>query len=105
MKSRKDGQTLYLMPETDLIASRIEELRDYFSEQLEVNKDFTLVILEVSGVDFVDSLGINLIVGLYRQVTTESKRMEIIGAGKDFMKVANFFRLPSIFTVKGEKEA
>ncbi len=103
MKTRKDGQTLYLIPETDLIASRIEELRDYFGERLKANGDFTLVSMDVSGVDFVDSLGINLIVGLFRQMSAESKKMEIIGAGESFMKVANFFRLPSIFPVREEK--
>lgn len=101
MKIRKENNTLLLIPETDLIASRIEELRDYFAQQLDEHPDVSHFVLDVDGIDFVDSLGVNLIVGLYRQVTDQSKTIEIIGAGKNFMKVASFFRLTSIISVKG----
>ena len=103
MKIRKENGTLFLIPETDLIASRIEELRDYFAEQLKKYSDVSHVLLDVNGIEVVDSLGVNLIVGLYRQVTGESKTIEIVGAGKNFMKVADFFRLTSLFPVKGEE--
>ena len=99
MKIRKEDETLFLIPETDLIANRIEELRDYFAEQLGEHSDVSCVLLDVEGVQLVDSLGVNLIVGLYRQVTNESKTIEIIGAGENFLKVANFFRLTSLFPV------
>ncbi|QTA88416.1 STAS domain-containing protein [Desulfonema magnum] len=102
MKVKKENNTLFLIPETDLIANRIEELRDYFAEQLKEHSDVSHVLLDVNGVDFVDSLGVNLIVGLYRQVTAASQTIEIIGAGENFMKVAAFFRLTSLFPVKSE---
>jgi len=100
MRIRKENKKLFLIPETDLIADRIEELRDYFAEQLKENSDVIHVILDVQDVNVVDSLGVNLIVGLYRQITDKSKTIEIIGAGKNFMKIANFFRLTSIFSIK-----
>lgn len=103
MRIRREKEKLYLVPETDLVASRIEELRDYFAEQLGEHPDVSHVLLDVHGIDFVDSLGVNLIVGLYRQVTSASKSIEIIGAGKSFMKVAGFFRLTSLFSVTGEE--
>ncbi|MDM8549162.1 STAS domain-containing protein [Desulfobacterales bacterium HSG2] len=103
MKIRKEEETLFLIPETDLIANRIEELRDYFAEQLKKHSEVSRVLLDVNGVDLVDSLGVNLIVGLYRQVTNESKTIEIVGAGGNFMKVANFFRLTSLFSVNSEQ--
>jgi len=100
MKSRIENHNLVLIPETDLIASRIDELRGYFTQKLDEHEETVHVVLDVTGVDFVDSLGVNLIVGLYRQVTDDKKTVEIIGAGRDFMKVANFFRLPSLFSIK-----
>jgi anti-sigma B factor antagonist len=100
MKIRKEDDMLFLIPETDLIANRIEELRDYFADQLKKHSDISHVLLDVTGVDVVDSLGVNLIVGLYRQATSNNKSIEIIGAGENFMKVAGFFRLTSLFPVK-----
>lgn len=99
MKTKVDGKTLVLMPETDLVASSIEDVRDYCLAQLEENPDVSKVVLDVEGIEFVDSLGVNFIVGLYRQVASEEKNIEINGAGKSFMKVANFFRFPSLFPV------
>ncbi len=102
MKTNVTEKTLFLIIETDLVASRIEELRDSCRKEFEGHPDVTHIVLDVSGVEFVDSLGVNLIVGLYRQSAAESKTIEITGAGKNFMKIANFFRFPSLFPVKGE---
>ncbi len=104
MKYNRENDTLYLNPETDLIASHVEEIRDFFTNRLDEHPDATLVSLDVSGVDFVDSLGVNLIVELYRRGTAASKSLEITGAGKNFIKVANFFRLSSIFPVKSAED-
>jgi hypothetical protein len=50
----------------------------------------------------VDSLGVNLIIGIYRQAVAEAKTFEIINAGSRFIKVAQFFRFYSLFSVNGE---
>jgi urease beta subunit len=53
----------------------------------------------------VDSLGVNLIIGIYRQAVAEAKTFEIINAGDRFIKVARFFRFYSLFSVNGETAA
>lgn len=100
MKAIQQEKKLILIPETNLTASSIEELRDYFRKQLKQHSDIAHVVLDVSGVHSVDSLGVNLIVGLYRELTEKSGTIEIVGAEENFMKVANFFRLPSLFSIR-----
>ncbi|MFP4308471.1 MAG: STAS domain-containing protein [Desulfococcaceae bacterium] len=100
MEYRIEGDRLILVPGTDLVASRIEALRDFFDESLRRNPDVGAVALDVTGIRIVDSLGVNLIVGLFRQATAEQRAMELTGAGPEFMKVANFFRLPSLFPIR-----
>ena len=100
MNTIKKENSLVLIPETNLTAANIEELRDYFLKGLKQHSDILCVILDVTGVNSVDSLGVNLVVGLYREVTERSGTIEIIGAEENFMKVANFFRLPSLFPIK-----
>lgn len=102
MKTRVEGDTLFLVPETDLVASRIESLRNFFTEKMTAHPDAVRVVLDVHGVETVDSLGVNLIVGLYREAAGASKTIEIVGANEKFMKVARFFRLPAIFTIHQE---
>lgn len=102
MKTRVEDDTLFLIPETDLVASRIESLRNFFAEKMAAHPDAARVVLDVHGVETVDSLGVNLIVGLYREAVGASKTIEIVGANEKFMKVASFFRLPAIFTIHQE---
>ncbi|MFO7754227.1 MAG: Hpt domain-containing protein [Desulfobacteraceae bacterium] len=100
-----DKDTIYLVPETDLVASRIEELRDRFSRSLKENPSVSNVVLKADHIENMDSLGVNLIIGIYRQVHSESKSFEITGAGEKFLKVANFFRFPDLFNINREDQA
>ncbi|MBF0118809.1 MAG: STAS domain-containing protein [Desulfobacterales bacterium] len=104
MKALVNNQTLFIYPETDLVASRIESLRDFILGQLRQYKEPSRIVLDASGIEIVDSLGVNLIIGLYRQADSESKKFEIVAAGNQFMKVANFFRFSTLFSVKSKEE-
>ncbi|MEA2085192.1 MAG: STAS domain-containing protein [Thermodesulfobacteriota bacterium] len=99
----KDG-ALILAPGTDLVASGIEKMRNSILAHLKEYPDASNIVLDADGIKVVDSLGVNLIIGLYRQADAESKKFEIINANEKFMKVANFFRFPSLFTVKMGEE-
>jgi anti-anti-sigma factor len=105
MKAKKQNDTLYLIPGTDLVASNVEAQRNDMAEKIHKNSGVSRVVLDVHGVDIVDSLGVNLIIGLYREVSSGSKTFEIIGGSEKFMKVANFFRFPSLFTVRSAEES
>ncbi len=103
MNSRRDNDTLYLIPETQLVASSIERVRDFFAAELKENFDVSKVILDVHGIDIIDSLGVNLIIGVYREVRSKSGTFEIIGAGEKFMKVAVFFKFQNLFNIRETK--
>jgi len=105
MKIRTNKNTLFLIPETDLVASQIETLRDCFLEALTHHPDVSTVILQADHIETVDSLGVNLIIGIYRQVSFKSQTFVITGAGERFLKVAAFFQLPALFTITGKEES
>ena len=96
--------TLFLMPKTDLVASQIEKLRNSFLVGLKANPNVSKVVFKADEIETVDSLGVNLIIGIYRQVNAESKIFEITGAGEKFLKVANFFQFPSLFKINHEEQ-
>ncbi len=104
MKINLEEKTLFLIPGADLIASNVEPLRDSMLEELKKHTEIDKVVLDADGIEIVDSLGVNLVIGLYRQVNNEAKTFEIVNVGEKFMKVANFFRFPSIFNVQPKGE-
>ncbi|MFO7885022.1 MAG: Hpt domain-containing protein [Desulfobacteraceae bacterium] len=97
-----NNDILYLTPETDLVASHIEALRTRFLKKLKENPAVSKVVLQADHIEEMDSLGVNLIIGIYRQVDSESKSFEITGAGEKFLKVAEFFRFPALFRINSE---
>lgn len=100
MKAFEKNGTLFLVPESDLIASQIEDIRSFIMQQLKTNHQVQQVTLDVKGVGIVDSLGVNLIIGLYKELSAESKTFSITNAGKKFMQIVNFFHLNILFTVE-----
>lgn len=105
MKTSVIETKLILQPETDLIASKIEELRRQVLTVMKSHPDTDGIVLDASGIEIVDSLGVNLIIGIYRQAVADSKTFEVINAGSRFIKVAQFFRFFSLFSVNGEINA
>ena len=105
MNTIVQNNQLILQPEADLVASHIEVLRDAVLAQMKKHPDVTGVVLDATGVEIVDSLGVNLIIGIYRQAVAEAKTFEVINAGNRFIKVAQFFRFFSLFSINGESAA
>jgi ABC-type transporter Mla MlaB component len=99
----KDG-VLYIVPENNLVAGRVEDMRNFFIAQLKANPDEHTVTLDASGIGVVDSPGVNLIIGLYKHVSAESKTFTLINADETFMKVAHFFGFPAMFKVEGTQK-
>lgn len=95
---------LVLQPHIDLVASHIEVLREAVLPEMKKHHGVTGVVLDATGIEIVDSLGVNLIIGIYRQAAAESKTFEIINAGEKFVKVARFFRFYALFSVNGEAQ-
>ena len=103
METRTDHNSLYLIPNADLTASNVETLRNKMISYLKSSKE-QQVVMDAAGIENIDSLGVNLIIGLYKQVHSTERQFKIINAGDRFLKVAHFFRFPSIFTVQGREE-
>ena len=105
MNAILQDKRLVLQPQADLVASQIEVLRDAVLTQMKKYPDVTGVVLDATGIEIVDSLGVNLIIGIYRQAVADTKTFEVINAGSRFIKVAQFFRFFSLFNVNGELAA
>lgn len=101
MDSRVEQGILYLIPGTDMVADKFDEMRNFFLNALETDNEPN-VVLDVKGVKVVDSLGVNLIIGLYKELNKSSRTFKIVNACDKFMKVAHFFKFNSLFDIVHE---
>ena len=100
MNSYIEKNRLVLFPDEDFVAARIDELRGLFMNELKAHPDEPEVILDVKGIEMVDSMGVNLVIGLYREVASKSRTFRVTNAGEKFMKISSFFKFPQIFNIE-----
>jgi anti-anti-sigma factor len=91
------GEPLRLKPEVDLVASTVETQRAAMMKALEAGP--AAVVLDLGAVSQLDSLGITLILGLFKTCQKTSTPFSIEGVKADLMRVFRLFNLPRFFPI------
>ena len=82
----------------NLVASTVEERRKAAMEALTV--PCTEAVLDLSSAEVVDSLGITLILGLFKTCQQRRIAFRVEGASADLMRVFKLFSLPKLFPIR-----
>jgi anti-sigma B factor antagonist len=95
--AKKKGDELRLTPKSDLVASTVEEHRASMMKALEDPGE--KVVLDLTGVEFIDSLGITLVLGLFKSCQKSGAAFRIEGVKPDILRVFKLFNLTKFFPV------
>ena len=98
LSASKTGEALRLAPRTDLVASTVEGHRGSMMKALEGAGE--AVVLDLSAVNQVDSLGITLVLGLFKSCQKAGAVFSVEGVKPDILRVFKLFNLTKFFTVK-----
>jgi stage II sporulation protein AA (anti-sigma F factor antagonist) len=93
--SRIDGNTLYASLSGELDDHCAPDVRNELEQRL-ANKRITELALDMSGITFMDSSGLGVILGRYRTITRRGGRLTITGASKyaqRILKMAGIYSL------------
>jgi anti-anti-sigma factor len=91
------GEALRLQPKVDLVASTVEAQRGAMMKALEARQ--SAVVLDLSKVERIDSLGITLVLGLFKTCQKSGVAFAIEGVKPDIMRVFRLFNLPKFFSI------
>lgn len=97
LSAKKTNDELRLKPKENLVASTVESHRASMMKVLEGATK--AVVLDLSSVDQIDSLGITLILGLFKSCQKAEKTFAIEGVKPDLMRVFKLFNLPKFFPI------
>lgn len=87
-----------LEPQGDLVASTVEAER---ATLLTVIDELTgPVVFDLRRVKEIDSLGITLVLGLFKSCQKKGLPFSVEGVSPDIMRVFRLFSLPKVFPVK-----
>jgi len=95
--AKKTGEVLRLTPKTDLVASTVEGHRTSMMKAIESATDG--VVLDLTSVDQIDSLGITLVLGLFKSCQKGGMAFSIEGVKSDMLRVFKLFNLTKFFPV------
>ena len=90
-------EVLRIPTQGNLVASTVEALRKVAMALLAT--PCSEVVLDLSSADMVDSLGITLILGLFKSCQQKQLAFRVEGASPDLMRVFKLFSLPRLFPV------
>jgi len=102
IKFIKEGSKIICQPQFSIIASNAMEMRNQLLLQIENDDAWSELILDCDKVEVVDSIGINLIVGLYKKSEDESKKFMVKNCNEPLYKVLKLFRLDEQFILESK---
>ena len=93
-----DGKVLRLVALVPLVASNVATQRAALKAHLEQAEQ--AVVLDLGQSDLVDSLGITLVVGLYKSCLERKLAFSVAGANAEVLRLFKFFNLNEIFEIR-----
>ena len=103
---KKRGHVLYASLEGELDQHSASDLRDKLNLLIE-DKAVTRIEFELSGVTFMDSSGIGLVMGRYKNIADYGGKMVITGLSPQaykVMKLSGIERIAEIYIKREEKK-
>jgi len=95
--AKKHGDALRLTPKGDLVASTVDDQRASMMKALEA--PCTQVVLDLSSVEYLDSLGITLVLGLFKSCQKAGTAFSIECVKPDILRVFKLFNLTKFFPI------
>ncbi|HOD53157.1 MAG TPA: STAS domain-containing protein [Candidatus Cloacimonadota bacterium] len=91
--------TIEFVAKTNLVASNLDNQLSLIKDTLSKNPSVETIVLNLGNVTEIDSMGINLVVGLYKQVHAENRKFTVTNTSRAILNLFNLFKLTSYFEV------
>lgn len=98
LKISKLADGISIHPKAELVASQVETLRDALQTALQGVKG--RVVLDLDGITQIDSMGVTLILGLYKSAQNQGLGFAVTGVDRNLMRVFRLFSLTKFFPVE-----
>ena len=99
----RTGPAVTLKIRGELDAVTVDDIRGEFDEIVANGGD--RVVVDLSGLRLVDSLGVRALISVFRRVTAEGKRCEMVGVQGQPSLIFDLLRLERFFATRGYSAA
>lgn len=99
---KQEDKKLICLPQEEIIASNVPTMRETLIAQLDSDTSWEELVFDCSQVETLDSIGINLLVGLFKKAKVVEKQFKVVGCNEAIVKVLKLFRLDEQFPVEAK---
>ncbi|MEN1759368.1 STAS domain-containing protein [Anoxynatronum sibiricum] len=100
MKNAIEKETLTISFDSNLTAALVPDLTREVKAILEMEPGCKRVVADLTGVEYIDSTGITLIIGMYRSIDAVNKRFLVSGAREEIKDLFSIIQLDNIFDIQ-----
>ncbi len=94
-----DGSVLTISPKGDIDHHSARTLRERIDNEMYLNRP-ELLILDLSGIEFMDSSGLGLLLGRYQRAKDLGIKLELTGCSDRVMKILSLAGADKMFDFK-----
>ena len=102
-------EVIYQKEDKSLILKITEELDHHTAEKIRRKADYEIekyipskVVFDFNGVSFMDSAGIGLILGRYKNISILGGKLEVVNVNNQVVKILNMSGISKIIEIKEE---
>ncbi len=85
--------------EGNIIAAQVPRMAEELKDILLEAEKYEAVVADLSQVEYIDSTGITLIIGLYRTVQSKGKTFQVTGAREEIKNLLTIIQLDKVFDI------
>ncbi len=91
----KDGNKVTIKPETDIVASKVDQLRQELKQALEGGA--TEMAIDLCDVKMMDSMGIGLLIAAHNSLDKNGNKLELLNVSAEILQLLKNMRLDNHF--------
>ncbi len=99
MKHELSNANLVVMPDDPLSAATVKEAFEEMQRLFAEPAAFQSLTVDLSAVKIIDSLGVNLLVGLYKEASKQSKAFKVIHCAQPIRRLFDLYKLSGYFAL------
>ncbi|MCG8528247.1 MAG: STAS domain-containing protein [Opitutales bacterium] len=100
MKHEISDRKLSIVVEDNILSTNVESLSTSFKELLNSSGDeFNQIILDLEGIDTIDSQGLNLLIGLFQECKNKKWGFRVTNCTENVKWLFSIFKLTEVFGV------
>ena len=103
LETKEHGENVIIALEGSVDASTTQQARDVFTALL--NRGKRHFIIDLSGVEFIDSSGLGALVGFFKKVRVGEGDVKLAGPSDSIVKIFQLTRLDKVFAMFPTREA